>query len=161
VTHKPKRNPSDDAPFRLFTWIIDQKVIGMSRPSPDDLAALAACQIDHVISLSESPVPPRLLKEHGLSGTHIPLPDMSAPPAASIKRFVRTLDRLLSAGHKVAVHCGAGLGRTGTMLACYLVSRGRSADEALAEVRSRRPGSVENPEQEQAVREFGENLRRG
>jgi len=41
------------------------------------------------------------------------------------------------------VHCGAGLGRTGTVLACYLVSRGLTAEQAIGEVRLARPGAVE------------------
>jgi atypical dual specificity phosphatase len=52
------------------------------------------------------------------------------------------------------VHCAGGLGRTGTVLAAYLVHRGRSAEEAIAEIRRQRPGSVETPAQADAVRQF-------
>jgi atypical dual specificity phosphatase len=59
----------------------------------------------------------------------------------------------------VAVHCGGGLGRTGTLLACYLVSaEGLPADAAIARVRAARPGSVETEDQEQAVRRYAERL---
>lgn len=55
----------------------------------------------------------------------------------------------------VAVHCALGFGRTGTMLACYLVKeRGLAAGDAIAEVRRLRPGSIETYEQEKAVFQF-------
>jgi atypical dual specificity phosphatase len=44
------------------------------------------------------------------------------------------------------------------MLACYLVSEGRTAAEAMAEVRRRRPGSIESAEQEEAVRGWEEEM---
>ena len=59
----------------------------------------------------------------------------------------------------VGVHCELGRGRTGTMLACYLVAReGYSGDKAISETRARRKGSIETPQQEQAIKDFaGEN----
>ncbi len=55
----------------------------------------------------------------------------------------------------VAVHCGKGMGRTGTMLACYLVAKeGYKADNAIMETRQRRIYSIETEEQEQAVFDF-------
>ena len=53
-----------------------------------------------------------------------------------------------------------GCGRTGTMLACYLVSKeGYSAEEAIAEVRRRRKNSIETKTQEKAVIEFERSLK--
>lgn len=55
----------------------------------------------------------------------------------------------------VGVHCALGFGRTGTMLACYLVKeRGLAAGDAVAEIRRLRPGSIETYEQEKAVFQF-------
>ena len=52
------------------------------------------------------------------------------------------------------MHCGGGLGRTGTLLACYYVRRGLSPEEAIAWVRAGRPGAVETPEQVATVAAF-------
>jgi atypical dual specificity phosphatase len=67
-----------------------------------------------------------------------------------------TLDGFLAQGLPVAVHCGAGLGRTGTILACYLVSQGSTAKEATQQVRTKRPGSIETLAQEAVVEAYGQ-----
>jgi protein-tyrosine phosphatase len=67
---------------------------------------------------------------------------------------VAVIDDALSRGVRVAVHCGAGLGRSGTLLAAYLVSQGAAPDAAIADVRAARPGSIETDEQEAAVHYF-------
>src|ERR671937_301404 len=78
------------------------------------------------------------------------------------------LDRCIAAIQKanqrqlgVAVHCGAGLGRTGVVLACYFVTKGLTADNAIARVRRLRPGSVETEEQERAIEEFARRYPKG
>jgi len=146
-------------PDDAFTLFIDDRIIGLARPSRDELAALAERGVTHLISLTVAAFPADQLEAHGLEGVHIPLPDMSAPTPAQIARFVETLSSLVADGRKVAVHCGAGLGRTGTMLACYLVSAGMRASEAIAAVRRRRPGSVESRAQEEAVAAYEAHLR--
>jgi len=60
----------------------------------------------------------------------------------------------------VLAHCRGGYGRTGTMLACYLVSRGWEAEKAMAEVRRRRPGSIAPRAQQACAVEYAGRLRR-
>lgn len=62
----------------------------------------------------------------------------------------------MSAGENVVVHCRGGLGRSGTIAACFLVARGRAPGEAIRLVRSARPGAVEVRDQEDFVQRFRE-----
>ena len=58
-----------------------------------------------------------------------------------------------------AAHCAWGRGRTGTMMACYLARQRRlSADDAIAEIRRMRPGSVDSAKQENAVHLYVQSL---
>jgi atypical dual specificity phosphatase len=68
-----------------------------------------------------------------------------------IERGVAAIADALENGRVAVVHCGAGLGRTGTLLACYLVHSGLNADEAIRRLRAVRPGSVETRAQVAAV----------
>ena len=77
-----------------------------------------------------------------------------------MERGVAAVEQALAEGRIVAVHCGAGLGRTGTLLACYLVRRGLGPEESIERVRAVRPGSVETAQQELAVKRYAQQLSR-
>ena len=60
---------------------------------------------------------------------------------------------------KVSVHCKLGMGRTGTMLACYLAkSQNLSSTQAITEIRRLRPGSIETRDQEAMVGKYVEHI---
>jgi protein-tyrosine phosphatase len=57
------------------------------------------------------------------------VPDLGIPPRPGMVKILDEIDALLAAGRRVYVHCWGG---TGTVVGCYLVRHGKSADEALA-----------------------------
>lgn len=69
-------------------------------------------------------------------------PDGSCPSDSIVRQFVELIRKHESAG--VAVHCRAGLGRTGTLIALYLMQKHsiRDTKALIAWMRLCRPGMV-------------------
>lgn len=142
-----------------FSWVIENQLAGMPRPGTDsdiehDVAFLERKQIDLLVSLTDDVPGASLLADHGIEAIHIPVRDFQPPTLQQILRFVDATSSTLANGGRVGVHCTAGMGRTGTMLATYLVALGSTAEEAIARVRELRPGSIETTEQEEAIRAY-------
>jgi atypical dual specificity phosphatase len=149
------------APFK-FTWIKRPLLAALARPSSaEDLAWLREHGVQLLLSLCEEPPRRDWVNDAGLLVYHVPVEDMEAPTQEQLDRCVSAIERAHGQNMGVAVHCSAGLGRTGTILAAWFVTQGLSAPNAIARVRRLRPGSVETDEQERAVEEFARKRRGG
>lgn len=146
-----------------FSWLLPDEIAGMARPASSvyDFEFLKEWGIDAIVSLTEHPLQKALIEEFGFEYKHVPVEDLTAPSLQQIDEFVEFTTRMKALGKKVVVHCEAGIGRTGTMLACYLVHKGYKAMEAIEEVRRKRPGSIETPEQEEIVKRYSRKLAKG
>jgi len=83
---------------------------------------------------------------------HLPIPDFSVPTRDDLEQAVQHTIAYAQAGQHIAIHCSAGIGRTGLFMA-YLAKRclGLSGHEALQWVRRFIPHAVETPEQQRLV----------
>lgn len=75
----------------------------------------------------------------GTRAVWFPIPDLHAPPLDRVGPMLGGLLDRLAVGEHLVVHCGAGIGRAGTIASCLLVLRGMSADEAVEWVAAHRP----------------------
>ena len=69
----------------------------------------------------------------------VPVPDLGAPPEPVAVELVATVVEHLAGGRTVLAHCGAGIGRAGTLAAAVLVTRGWTVQDAVARVAASRP----------------------
>ncbi len=153
------RRPSLPSHFR---WVIPNRLAGMGRPGllgsvEEDLEAIAQNGVEVLISLTEVPVAPAALKGFGIEGRHLPIKDMGIPGTAQLTRTLAGIKRSIGNGTAVAVHCDAGLGRTGTVLAAFLIWQGHSAASAVEEVRKANPGYIQSQTQMRFLEMFGDD----
>lgn len=94
-----------------------------------------------------------------------PVPDVSTPPLNQMPNILNSVDRAIDSGNAVYVHCWGGVGRTGTVVGCWLKRHGYSGEDALAQIGTwwrgvekyhRRPESPETREQRRYVLDWTE-----
>jgi len=145
-----------------FSWMIDGKLAGHQAPSSEqDLLWLKKQGVLALVRMAEqhkAKVSSGEVTQLGFLDCHETVPDFTTPQLAQITKMVKFIAKSLAAGRPVGVSCGAGLGRTGTILACYLVSRCYDANTAINEVREKRPGSIETKDQEDTVRAYAKRV---
>jgi len=148
-----------------FSFVVPGALAGMARPGSagslaEDLAFLKIEGIEAIISLSETPLEKSLLRENGISYLHVPIDDFTAPTIEQVEQCMEFIDRMMfKQDRAVAIHCGAGCGRTGTMLACHFVKMGKTAEQAIDETGITRPCSIETDGQRAAVYLYEEYLK--
>jgi protein tyrosine/serine phosphatase len=135
------------------------------------LGALLACGIRTFIDLTESrehlePYESLLISEAegraiAVEYHRLPIRDVSIPSALRMREILTTITASTMRGDPVYVHCWGGIGRTGTVVGCWLIEAGQASGDALAAIATLRTGikkcgtpSPETAEQSAYVRDW-------
>lgn len=133
-------------------WVVPGRLLAGEYPCARDgaegrarLRWLLAQGVDFWLDLTEAgesglePYLPLLSEEAArlnrpVAHHRLPIPDMGTPSPGHMRRILDQLDQALEQGRTVYLHCYGGVGRTGTVVGCYLVRHGMSGAQALAQI---------------------------
>ena len=142
-----------------FSWILKDELAGSMGPSSfQDLSFLYHSGVRAVIRMEEQTVS---ADTEGIDLVDMfePVTDFTAPRLDQVQRMIEFIDQQVADLKPVVVSCYAGIGRTGTILACYLVLKGKEPAAAISHVRELRPGSIQTAEQESTVYQYAQRIK--
>lgn len=84
----------------------------------------------------------------------IPVKNHAAPASDQLEFGVATLEKLVAMGKKIYVHCKNGHGRAPTLVAAYMIRKGKSSEEAEAFIKPKRQTMHLEEVQREALRDF-------
>ena len=118
-----------------FNWVIEKQIAASGIPQSKK-------DISFILVLTTT-FPNAFLNNSSLKIKHLSLIDHSIP---SIDKIIEALDFIqtsIDSNFAILIHCRAGKGRTGTILASYFVNSGWDVQKSIKHIRKLRPGSIE------------------
>ncbi len=141
-----------------FSWLIDGKLAGSAIPTSfEEIKWLVDGGVKSIVTVREESLDDDWMKN--INYLHIHSNDMGVPEFEDLVKAVDFIHQRITNNEPVMVHCLAGLGRTGTILACYLIKYQKlSADDSIQKVRESRPGSIQSFPQEEIIFQFEKSV---
>jgi atypical dual specificity phosphatase len=144
-----------------FSWVIEGKLAGSGLPvTENEFKWVLDKGIKSIVTVREVPLPSEWFDSGAIDYVHLRVEDFGAPTIEEIDEAVNFIDKKIRSNRPVLVHCAAGKGRTGAVLAAYMVKRHKlSAKQAIEKIRILRPGSVQSIMQETALSMYEKYLK--
>ena len=141
-----------------FSWLIEGKLAGSAIPTSfEEIKWLVDGGVKSIVTVREESLDDDWMKN--INYLHIHSNDMGDPEFEDLVKAVDFIHQRITNNEPVMVHCLAGLGRTGTILACYLIKYQKlSADDSIQKVRESRPGSIQSFPQEEIIFQFEKSV---
>ena len=141
-----------------FSWLIEGKLAGSAIPTSIDEVQWAIDQgVKSIVTIREEPLGSDYT--NNVNYLHVHSNDMGVPEFDYLVSAIDFIHSRITNNEPVMVHCLAGLGRTGTLLACYLIKYQKvSAGDAIQKVREERPGSIQSFSQEEIIFQFEKSI---
>ena len=142
-----------------FSWIIEKKLAGSAIPtSKEEIDWVKQEGVKSIVTIREEPLEDEWIKD--VNYLHVHSNDMGIPEFSDLVNSVDFIHQRITNEEPVMVHCLAGLGRTGTILACYLIKyEDMTAGDAIEKVRQERHGSIQSFSQEEIIFRFEKFVR--
>jgi atypical dual specificity phosphatase len=142
-----------------FSWLIEEKLAGSGMPTTfDEFHWIVNQGVKSIITMTENSLPDEWVQS--IDYLHVPTPDLTAPDMDKIESTVDFINEQINKDQPVMVHCAAGMGRAGTILACYFVKYKKlTAEKAIEKIRNERPGSIQSEVQELAIGFFEKHVK--
>lgn len=136
-----------------FSWVMEGKLAGSGLPvSEEEFRWLFEKGIKSIVTIREVPLPSKWFDGIDIDYLHLKVEDYGAPSVEEMDEIVDYIDNKIGGGKPVLIHCAAGKGRTGALLAAYLIKKENlTAKQAIEKIRLMRPGSVQSLTQETAL----------
>ena len=156
--------PSESFGPRGFLWLKRGVLAGTPLPGvihdiEYDMQMLKKVGVTTLVTLMTKPVDKDALDKFSVRSIWHAIKDMGAPENEQAVTICKEIDQAIKNKEVVAVHCRAGMGRTGTILAAYLIWEGSSALKALDTVRNIEPRWVQSEEQVNFLESFDKYLK--
>jgi|BEDMetMinimDraft_2_1075160.scaffolds.fasta_scaffold07905_3 atypical dual specificity phosphatase len=139
-----------------FSWFREGKIAGSGLPVGEKgYRWLKDHGVSAILCLTEDAWGKQLAQKLGLEYRHLPMVNRHPEVPLKLDQAVDAIKDILLSGKKVLVHCQAGQGRTGMVLAAFLIrEEGFHAQDAIDYVRKVRPGSLKRKRQVEALHEY-------
>ena len=144
-----------------FSWVTEDKLAGSGLPvTQDEFKWVLDKGIKSIVTVREVPLPSRWIDGTDIDYLHLMVEDYGVPNMEVLDEAVNYIDNKIQSGKPVLVHCAAGKGRTGALLAAYMIKKENiTAEQAIEKIRLMRPGSVQSVTQETALSMYEKYVR--